>query len=189
MIKINSNLFSNFNNDLKKEAKRISKILLKKYNENIKFNIPFEQIIRKYLKKEYQYFEIDIISYILFYKPNDLRTDPLGEYVYVTEEESNLRYTSNYVSHCLKNAQNKNPKTAASKFALLLIEMNKKNEIKNLGLQEILYKNMSKIYPDHYDSMDAKALIFCLQDEMESLGYTIEKVNPLIMKKIKFKNK
>ncbi len=180
--KIKSILFSSFNNDLQNEAKRISNILLEEYSKNVKFNMSFENIVRKFLKKEYKYYEVDITSYILFYKPNDLRIDPLNEYVFVTQEEFELRHISNYVSYCLNKRKNKNPKIAANKFALLLIEMEKKNQIKNLGLHEILYKNMSILYPNHHDSVDAKALILCLQDAIEDIGYTIDQVNPLIIK-------
>lgn len=179
MREIKSTLFSSFNNDLQNEARRISDILLKQYSKKVKFNMPFEKIVRKYLKKEYKYYEVDITSYILFYKPNNLRIDPLNEYVFVTQEEFELRHISNYVSYCLKN---KSPKKAATKFALLLIEMNEKNQIKNLGLHEILSQNMSNLYHEHYDSVDAKAIIFCLQDIIEDFGYIIEQVNPLTIK-------
>ncbi len=182
MVKIKSTLFSSFNNDLKTEARRISEILLKEYSKKVKFNMSFEEIVRKYLKQEYQYYVIDIISYVLFYKPDNLRIDPLNEYVFVTQEECELRHISNYVSYCLNKRQSKNPKIAATKFALLLIEMNKTNEIKNLGLPEILSHSMPILYPDHHDSVDAKALVLCLQDAIENFGYVIEQVNPLIIK-------
>lgn len=167
---------------MKKEARRILEILLNDYNKKRIFNMSFEEIVRKYLKKEYQYYEIDIASYVLFYKPKSLRIDPLNEYVFVTEEEFELRHITNYVSYCLKTTQSKNPKIAATRFALLLIEMDHENKIGQLGLHEILYKSMSKVYIGHYDSVDAKALILCLQDALEDLGYIVEQVNPLIIK-------
>lgn len=176
-----SELLLNFDNVLAKEAERISKILLKKYESKVKINMSFKDMVKKTIKEEYEYYFFDILPQIWFYIPNHLAHDPLNEYILVTKEEAVLRHISGYVDWCKKNKE-KNHKNKAAKFAHMLIENNKEYQSKNIGLPQLIEETMPILYPAHHDSVDAKALVLCLQDAIENLGYEIEQINPLIIK-------
>lgn len=184
---IKTDLFSSFNSDLKKEAKRIYEILLKKYDEQVRFDMTFEDIVRTYLKEEYKYYEIDIFFNILSFIPSGLKCDPFHEYVFVTEEEAELRHLTRYISYCIEKRYT-NPKEKAFILAKKLVNMSRQDIVGSLGLHQIVVQNMPVLYPNHHDSVDAKSLILCLQDEIENLGYKIEQVNPLIIKKVQNRN-
>lgn len=183
VIVIKTDLFLKFNNILNKEAKRISRILLKNYEAKTKFNMSFENIVRKYLKKEYRYYEFAILVKIHFYIPSKLTHDPLDEYVLVSKEEAELRHINSYAYWCMKKFKNKNPKEKAMLFAKTLIADRNKYRIKNVGLLKLIEENMPILYPEHHDSVDARALVLFLQDAIEDLGYEIKRINPLIVEK------
>lgn len=189
VIAIKTDLFLKFNNILDKEAKRISKIILKKYESKTKVNMSFENIVRKYLKKEYRYYEFAILVKIHFYIPNRLTHDPIDEYALVTKEDAELRHINSYAYWCMKKFKNKNPKEKAILFAKTLIADNNKYRVENISLLKAIEENMSILYLEHHDSVDARALVLFLQDAIESLGYEIKQIDPLIIEKKKENDK
>ena len=58
------------------------------------------------------------------------------------------------------------------------------NPDNNKQFQEFVSDNMSKLLPEHNDSVDAKAIILLLQQEIIDLGYIITSLIPIrLMKK------
>lgn len=179
-----NNLLFDFSKVLDKESDRISNILWEKYKNHEKINMSFEDAVRMELKKAYQYYDIDIVFRVFANIPKELDRDPDNEYVFISKEEADLKYATQYSNYCLKNKTfGKNPKRAANKFANMLVEMNEKNELNCQGLLPILAKTMNILYPVHNDSEDVKAIMLYLQDAIEKKGYKIENIDPLILKK------
>lgn len=169
---------------LDNEAKRIADIFLRKYKNQEKINMPFEEMVRKEVKKEFKYYQFDILFKVYSYIPNELTTDPNNVYIYVTKEEAMLRHIISYSNFCIKEkGMNKNPKKAASKFAEIIIDMDSNKKLGKISLHSLLSKNMNWLYPKHNDSVDAEAIVYFLQDEIEKRGYVIESLKPLKIRK------
>lgn len=174
-----------YQDDLKKESKRIFDILFEKYKNNEKINMSFDDAIKKYQKKEYSYYSVEIMFGVYSFIPEGVRPDPNNVEVLVSDKEATLRHIISYANFCLKEkSYNKNPKKASKVFVKMLIKLYKNKELNNVGLLEVLSRSMPILYPDHNDSMDAKALVLYLQDDLEKLGYIVDDINPIKLRRV-----
>lgn len=174
-----------YEENIKKEAKRIYDILFEKYKKKEKINMRFEDAVRKLTKKEYDYYKIFILGDVYSFMPKGLATDPDNVYVFVDRKEATVRHLKGYSTFCLKNKELlKNPVKSAEKFAQLLVKLDKESKLENVSLPTFLAETMDYLYPSHHDSMDAKTIVFHLQDAMEKEGYIFENINPIKLRKI-----
>ena len=58
------------------------------------------------------------------------------------------------------------------------------NNFDNISLAKIIADNIKELLPEHNDTVDARAIVFYLQDKLRNRGYFIEKTEPLRVKKI-----
>lgn len=101
----------------------------------------------------------------------------------MTKEDANEEHLIHYITYC-KEKGDKNHINAAKILANEIIEYYEKNPDNNKQFQKFVSDNMSKLLPEHNDSVDAKAIILLLQQEIIDLGYIITSLIPIrLMKK------
>lgn len=109
--------------------------------------------------------------------PPEYTYDPNEEYALLEMNEATEENLVNYSNYCMNNNK-KDHKKAAQEIAKVLIENYNKDKLTNKGLLELLADNMNKVFPEHNDSMDSKAILLYLQDEIECKGYLINSTIP-----------
>lgn len=128
-----NNLLVEFENLLNSEARRITMIIIDLYKE-ISFDIEFNTIINKHIKKEFRYYWIDIEIRIL----NLLFDKGLN---YFEEKNKNEKYLRLYAKWCKKDMKNKDHLKGANKLAQIIIDLYKKNYDIEISLAKLVADN------------------------------------------------
>lgn len=177
------NLLNEFEKLLDVETQRIVSILTEKYFRGETLNCSFEEAIRKFVKKEYKYYSCEIELRAYRFIPQGLVPDSRGNNIFLSKEEADEEHLIHYITYC-KEKGNKDHASASKILAQKLVEFYEKNPETNKQLQEFVSDNMNKLLPEHNDSVDAKAIILLLQQEIVDLGYIITSLIPIrLMKK------
>lgn len=176
-------LLFDFEKMLDEEAKRIIEELKIICKKKIKVNKSYYELIREKIKPEYVYYTTDISLRALKFIPEDYEVDQSNEYALVTKEQGLINHLLKYSEFCEKEEKmDKNHKAAANKMADILIEKYQNNDKTNMAT--LLSDNINELLPRHNDSVDARAIVLFLQQEIENKGYKVTSLNPFIIKEI-----
>lgn len=168
------NLYNMFIDDLDNEAKRIVVILKEKNNINMESNIG--EVIKRtkeLLDDNYKYYSTDIAIRVGFYL-NDNITNEMLEKRKKEDLETILEYTD------YSKSMGKDIDGVAKKMADIIIS----NNFDNISLAKIIADNINELLPEHNDTVDARAIVFYLQDKLRNRGYLVKKIYPLKIIKI-----
>lgn len=177
------NLLVEFEKLLDVETQRIISVLADRYYKGETIKGTFEEEIRKLVKNEYKYYacEIELRSYRFI--PQGLVPGNGDGIIFMTKEEFDEDHLLHYINYC-KKSNSKNHITASKKLAKIIVDTYEKDPLTDKQFQEIVANNMNKLLPEHNDSVDAKAIILLLQQEIVDLGYIITSLLPLRLQKI-----
>lgn len=142
----------------------------------------FGKIVCDTLEYGLKYYWCDIEMRVMqfIYMMEDNVDIDIDEYSYEREK----KHLYSYSQWCIKDPkQRKNHLKAARGMAKRLITLYKNNNA-NKSLAELLASWMNDYFPVHHDSVDTRAVILYLQDELNKLGYEIKSIAPIILKKI-----
>ncbi len=168
------NLYNMFIDDLDNEAKRIVVILKEKYNINMESNIG--EVIKKtkeLLDDNYKYYSTDIAIRVGFYLNDNITNEMLEK-----RKNEDLETIVEY------NDYSKSMGKDIDGVAKIMADIIVSNNFDNISLAKIIADNIKELLPEHNDTVDARAIVFYLQDKLRNRGYFIEKTEPLRVKKI-----
>ena len=177
-------LYLEFEKELDKEAKRIAKKIINKYNNKEQVNKSFSELINSLIKKDFEYYSIDIEMRCLSFIPKTLEPDITGKYALITHEERIKQHFLSYYNFCKNSLKNKDHEKAASDLANMIISYCENKPLTTIGLPELVAEKMSVLFPEHNDSVDSRTTIYFLQPELNKRGYAVTSLVPLrIIKK------
>ena len=168
------NLYNMFIDDLDNEAKRIVVILKEKYNINMESNIG--EVIKKtkeLLDDNYKYYSTDIAIRVGFYLNDNITNEMLEK-----RKNEDLETIVEY------NDYSKSMGKDIDGVAKIMADIIVSNNFDNISLAKIIADNIKELLPEHNDTVDARAIVFYLQDKLRNRGYFIEKTEPLRVNKI-----
>jgi len=168
-----------------KEAERVDKLIIEKYNKKEIVNKTFGELVRDLMNKELLFYRPEIEFRALRMLPNDLRPDPSSKYALITKIEDSYQVLHNYSKRVINYDTKKSPQIAALKLSNIIIDMYKNKTLNNYTLIDIIANNMNKIYNCEYDTLDARAIVLYLRDSLKSKGYIVVSINPFDIKEIK----
>lgn len=174
------NLLAEFERMLDKKALSIIPIVKDSFYDDRRFK--FGKIVCETLEYGLKYYWCDIemrIMQFIYMMEDNVDIDIDG---YNYERETKHLYS--YSQWCIKEPKHrKNHLKAARGMAKRLITLYKNNNT-DKSLAEILASWMNDYFPVHHDSVDTRAVILYLQDELNKLRYEIKSIAPIILKKI-----
>lgn len=153
-----NNILNEFEILLNNEAKRIIEIMTKSSLNISYYDIEFSKFINQNIKKEFVYYRVDIeirIFNLIF------NNDKIKNH----EGELSEKYLKKYILWCKKDIKYKNHLIGANKLATIIIDLYEKKEETNISLIKLVADNMNILFPEHNDSLDARAIILYLEDE------------------------
>ncbi|MDD4188141.1 MAG: hypothetical protein PHX04_05250 [Bacilli bacterium] len=180
-----NNIQDSFDSLINDEAIRIMGRMLIMYEKRKKVNKSFEDVIRDLAKKDYKSFWIDIMVIIHKLLPECLWEDFSGKYVLVTKEDYRNQTLKNYYKNHCKNKNGKDHKESSKQIANILIKHCTAHPTCKEDLLQLMVINMSKIMPEHNDSVDIKTIVMYIQQDINDFGYIITNLSPLRIKKSK----
>ena len=175
-------LLSKFDKELILEAKRVNKKMLKIHKSKQKVNMSYSQVVKKLVKQEYKGYWCYISLIAPSFIPKKYVMDPSGIYMFVDKEQDSINHLKGYIEFSKQN--DKNHYIAAKKIAIEIINFCNKNPNTKESLAEILSKKIEKYFPKHYDSVDIRAVVLLLEQELRDKRKVIKKINPLRIKEL-----
>ena len=117
------------------------------------------------------------IVVILKEKYNINMESNIGEVIKKTKEllDDNYKYYSTDIAIRVEDIDG---------VAKIMADIIVSNNFDNISLAKIIADNIKELLPEHNDTVDARAIVFYLQDKLRNRGYFIEKTEPLRVKKI-----
>lgn len=179
-----NSLLSKFEEMLDNEAKRIVKVILKMYEDGIIVNKSYEALARSLVDKKLKYYSCDIQLRTYTFLPQNLEPDKNSVFPLVSRVEAAEKHLLRYIDWCKNDMQDKDHRQAASKMAIKLIEYGKRNKQTEKTLAELVAKYMPNFFPVHHDSVDSRAVVLLLQNEININGYVVSSVNPFRIVKL-----
>lgn len=181
---MNNDLICEFEKILNNEAKRVVNKMVEMYEQNIEVNMEYGAVVRKLLDKKYEYYscEIELRSYKFI--PSNLEPDQKNIYALISSLEGTKRHLLRYIDWCKNSVGDKDHYKAACGMAKILIEYGKKYKKTTKSFGELVAQYMPDFFPCHHDSVDSRAVILLLQNELEKLGYEVSSLIPFRLKEL-----
>lgn len=179
-----NNLLSEFEELLDNEAKRIVEEILKMYKDGKIVNKSFESLVRSLVDKKLKYYSCDIQLRTYTFLPNGLESDKNSVFPLVTKVQATEKHLLKYIDWCKKDIQDKDHQKAAEEIAIKLIEYSNKHKGTKKTIAELIVKYMPTFFPKHHDSVDSRAVVLLLQNEINKNGYIVSSINPFKVVKL-----
>lgn len=177
-----NNLLIEFEKMLDNEAKKIVNEMISMYHKRIIVNKSYGEVVRDLIPKELQYYAVDIELRTFTFLPDEFRPDFNKEYTLSKKEEFIEDHVLKYSEDC-NESKRKDHLQVARIMAEKIVKYLKENTANKKGLLELVANWTEELLPEHNDSMDTRAIVLFLQNELENLGYKIVELSPLIIEK------
>lgn len=184
LVVMNNNLLNKFEMMLDNEAKRVIQLIIKMYEDGIMVNQSFESLVRSLIDKKFNYYVCDIQLRIYTFLPRNLEPDQNSVFSLITRSEATQNHLLSYIDWCQKDIKDKDHYKAAEQMAIKLIEYANKHRNTKMTLVELVAKYMPDFFPIHHDSVDSRAVVLLLEDEINNNGYEVLSLAPFRIMKI-----
>lgn len=181
---MNNKLLCEFEELLDNEAKRVVGIVQKMYKEGVEVNKSYESLVRSLIDKRFEYFSCDIQLRSYSYIPSNLEPDQNCVKPLVTRIEATENHLQRYINWCKNDIKDKDHYDAAERMAKKLIKYGNFHKKTNKTMPELIAKYMPNFFPTHHDSVDSRAVVLLLQNEISTNGYMVSSVNPFRIVKL-----
>lgn len=175
---MNNKLLGDFEGLLDAEAERVVEIIVQMYNEGKEVNKTYEELVRSLIDKKFEYYNCDIMLRTYGFIPNDLEPDHKSIYPLAKRIEGTEKHLLRYIKWCKEDMKDKDHQKVAEEMALKLIKYGEEHKKTNKTLAEIIAKYMPNFFPIHHDSVDSRAVVLLLQNEINNNGYEVSSINP-----------
>lgn len=181
---MDNKLLCDFEELLDNEAKRVVDIVKKMYDDGVEVNKSYESLVRSLIDKKYKYYNCDIQLRSYTFLPQNLEPDRNCVKPLVTRIEATEKHLLKYIDWCKNDIRDKNHQVAAELMAKKLIRYSKFHKNTNKTMAEIIAKYMPNFFPTHHDSVDSRAVVLLLQNEINTNGYMVSSINPFRIVKL-----
>ena len=181
---VNNKLLGDFEELLDDEAKRVVGIVKKMYEEGVEVNQTYESLVRSLIDKKYEYFNCDIQLRSYTFLPANLEPDKDCVKPLVTRLEATEKHLLKYIDWCKNDIRDKDHYEVAEKMAKKLIRYGNFHKKTNKTMPELVAKYMPNFFPTHHDSVDSRAVVLLLQNEISTNGYMVSSINPFRIVKL-----
>ncbi len=181
---MSNKLLYDFEELLDNEAKRIVRLIQKMYEDGVVVNKSYEELVRSLVDKKYKYYNCDIQLRSYGFIPKNLEPDQKCVKALVTRREANERHLLRYIDWCKKDCGDKDHYVAAKNMAEKLIKYSTTHKDTDKTMAELIAKYMPDFFPTHHDSVDSRAVVLLLQNEINTNGYIVSSINPFRIAKL-----
>lgn len=165
-------LWMAFEKILDDEARRVISVIKKIYNTK-RLNYGHASFIRSLVDEKAKYYAYDIQLRVYNFWDRKM--------IFSSDIDANKYYLLKYIEWCKSYSSGKDHHKAAKEIATKLIKYNNKN---NKSLLELVAYYMPYSFPDHHDSVDSRAVVLLLQNEIHNKGYKVVSLTPFKIIKI-----
>lgn len=181
---MNSSLLFEFERMLDDEAKRVVKKMIKMYEEKIKLNKSYGEIVRMLIDKKYKYYNCEIELRSFRFLPDNLEPDDNNMYALTTSIENTKNHLLRYSDWCKNSIGDKDHRKVAKEMAKELIDYGINHQKTTKSFAELVATFMPTFFPTHNDSVDSRVVVLFIQEEFINAGYKVSSLIPFRLCKI-----